>query len=129
MKAQRSAPVVQQVVTLKSTGVTGLTIGLMILTGSAEVPSERLEQVWNMFSAEGPVNGGGKLHPITITTIWNLGSPGLYLVVNNFHVVGKLMSQAWFTQSNSCHRLPEILCKVVPVLHLGICLRKFDIIG
>ena len=54
MKAQHSAPVVQQVVTLKSTGVTGLTIGLMILTGCAEVPSEQLEQVWNRFSAEGP---------------------------------------------------------------------------
>lgn len=57
MKAQHSAPVVKQVVTLKSTGVTGLTIGLMILIGCVEVPSEQPEQVWNRFSAESPVNG------------------------------------------------------------------------
>ena len=46
MKAQPFAPVVKQVVTLKSTGVTGLTIGLMILIGCVEVPSEHPEQVW-----------------------------------------------------------------------------------
>ena len=91
MKAQPSVPVVQQIVTLKSTGVAGLTIGLMILIGCAEVPSEQLEQVWKRFSAKGPVNGSRKLYTITIiNTIWNLGSPELYVVVNNFHVVGKL---------------------------------------
>lgn len=45
MKARPSAPVVKQVVTLKSTGVAGLTIGLMILIGYVEVPSEQPEQV------------------------------------------------------------------------------------
>lgn len=45
MKARPSVPVVKQVVTLKSTGVTGITIGLMILIGYVEVPSEQPEQV------------------------------------------------------------------------------------
>lgn len=52
---------------------------------------EQLEQVWKRFSAKGPVNGSGKLYTMTIiNTISNLGSPSLYVVVNNFHVVGKL---------------------------------------
>ena len=50
MKPNPSAPVVKQVATLKSTGVIGLTIGLMILIGCVEVPSEQPEQVWNRSS-------------------------------------------------------------------------------
>lgn len=40
---------------------------------------------------KGLVNGSRKLYiVIIINIIWNLGSLGLYVVVNNFYVVGKL---------------------------------------